>query len=106
METNNNNLFLTGERTTYGEKWQVVEERAFNQAEMDFVSYAEVTQNPDHLDYGPSVCMMFKTGGCQYFSISDRGLVPPIGSKVPMNQMKYLKLFRNGSGYCEKVLIG
>lgn len=100
-----NNLFLSGERTTYGEKWQLVEEKPFNEAEIAYVSTAEVTQNPDHLDYGPSVCMTFVSGGCQYFSISDRGLVPPVGTKVDMHKMHYLKLFRNGSGTCEKVLI-
>lgn len=86
------NIF--GSLTTYGENWQVVNERAFNENEIASVRSTSVVNSK----YGKSVCFFMKNGGQTFIPISKQGNDPELGSSISMEKAMLVTLHREGDG--------
>jgi hypothetical protein len=91
------NFFATSK--VYGSKWNVIENRPFNNEEKAMIESASIVD----ADYGLSVCFMLKGGGSTYISLGKEssGFV---GQEVSMDELSLLTLERQGE-VCQKVII-
>lgn len=83
-----------GSLTTYGEKWNKIAERNFNENEINAVKSATVVPS----DYGMSVCFAMKAGGSTYIPVSKVGYQPAEGETVDLQKVKLVTLERSGDG--------
>ena len=83
-----------GSLQVYGENWQKVNERAFNQDEINAVRSNSVVNS----QYGKSVCFFLKGGGQSYIPVSKQGADPALGSSINMTTAKLVTLHREGDG--------
>ena len=86
----------------YGETWEVVERRGFNDAEKNCVRSTCVVNN-QHNQPEKTVCFFMKGGGLTYIPLSEMGADLPLGSSVDMNSAKLVKLHREGDGTIVRV---
>lgn len=80
-----------GSLVTYGEGWEVVNSRSFNQNEIDAVRSTAVVNS----EYGKSVCFWMKAGGQKYIVLS-RNSDLALGESIDMSEAKLLTLSRTG----------
>lgn len=83
-----------GSLQVYGENWQKVNERAFNQDEINAVRSNSVVNS----QYGKSVCFFLKGGGQSYIPVSKQGADPTLGSSIDLTTAKLVTLHREGDG--------
>ena len=83
-----------GSLQVYGENWQKVNERAFNQDEINAVRSNSVVNS----QYGKSVCFFLKGGGQSYIPVSKQGADPALGSSIDLTTAKLVTLHREGDG--------
>lgn len=84
---------------TYGESWNKVAERPFNESEIKAVRQATITSG----EYGLSVCFLMQAGGQKYIPVSKMGHQPNDGEVVDLATAKLVTLERSGSGRILKV---
>lgn len=88
------NVFGNGTLTVYGESWMKVNERSFNEAEINAVRSNSVVNS----QYGKSVCFFMKGGGQTYIPLSKQGKDAELGSSIDMTAAKLVTLHRDGDG--------
>jgi hypothetical protein len=86
--------------TSYGENWNKVAERNFNEAEINAVKTATAVDKPlpngDY--YGPSVCFLMKAGGQKFIPVSKMGRQPIDGETIDLASAKLVTIERSGDG--------
>lgn len=86
------NIF--GDLHVYGEKWNKVAERKFNDIEINAVKEAKVVPS----EFGMSVCFFMKTGGTSYIPVSKQGYQPQVDDTVDLHSVSLITLERAGDG--------
>lgn len=84
---------------SYGEKWNKVAERKFNEEEIKAVRNATVVNS----NYGLSVCFAMLSGGQKFIPVSKMGNRPNVGDNVNLAEAKLVTLERSGDGRILKV---
>lgn len=75
----------------YGTPWQVVNERAFSQEEINAVNSATVVTS----QYGLSVCFFLKAGGSTFIPLSNDSTLG-VGQSVDIQKASLVTLQRDG----------
>lgn len=88
-----------GSLQTYGEKWNVVASRPFNETEIAAVRSNSVVSS----QYGKSVCFFMKGGGSTFIPMSTQGEQVELGSSIDMSKAKLVTLERPGDGKIVRV---
>lgn len=84
------NVFSNG--PVYGEKWNEVSRRKFNEKEVSSVRSATVVDSK----YGKSVCFFMASGGMQFIPLSNKNENTPIGTDVDVKSAEIVELSRSG----------
>lgn len=90
-----------GSLQVYGENWQKVNERSFNDQEIAAVRSNSVVNS----QYGKSVCFFLKGGGQSYIPLSKQGADVALGASIDMKAAKLVTLYRQGDGNIVRVEI-
>lgn len=85
----------------YGENWQKLGERNFNENEISAVRSNSVVNS----QYGKSVCFFMRGGGQTYIPLSKMGNDAALGSSIDMHTAKLVTLHREGDGTIIRVEI-
>lgn len=85
------NLFGVGAGPVYASKYQVVEERSFNEEEKNAVKGNTIVDS----EYGLSVCFHLVRGGNMYYPLS-KNSNKKVGETIDMNTAKMITLKKEG----------